>query len=316
LGSRPRELGERRVGSLVLIVLRGLAWFYWIQPRCLQLFWGKILGIVLLSFGFRGRVVRENLERAFPQRSDEQQRLVRASYIHLGNVILEILLLLGPMKKFVSRWMKVKNLEYIRDAKSRGNGIIFLSSHLGNWEIMAVGGVILCDLDLMMVTKQLKPHWLHRAIEQGRLKCGVKATYEPRTLKDVLRHLKNNGAVGIVIDQYVGPPVGVRVPVFGTPVGTSQLIATLAKRTGATVLPAVNHRNPDGSWVLEFHPPVVFETADDAHFELASNTARYSEIVEKTIYCHPEQWLWSHRRFKGDLSPLTSEEWLKPRVRK
>ncbi len=304
------------MGHLVLFFLRGLAWAYWAQPRLLQLLWGTGLGWILMGLRFRSRVVRENLTRAYSQQTQEQQRIFRASYVHLGRLIFEILLLLGPMKKFVSRWMTVKNPHYTREALQRGKGIVFLTSHLGNWEMMAVGGSILLDLDLMMVTKRVKPGWLHRAIERGRLACGVKATYEPRTLKDVLHHLKKNGAVGIVLDQYVGPPVGVRVPVFGTPVGTSMLIATLAKRTGAAVLPAVNYRNPDGSWVLEIHPPLDWEGAADPHLELALNTAHYSQQIEKSIYEHPEQWLWTHRRFKGDLSPLTQEEWLKPRVRK
>jgi len=74
---------------------------------------------------------------------------------------------------------------------------------------------------------------------------------EGGTLKDVLRHLSKNGTVGFVMDQYSGPPVGVRVPVFGVPVGTPAVIATLAKRTGAVVLPAVNYRLPDGRFVTE-----------------------------------------------------------------
>ncbi len=304
------------MGSLALVMMRGLAWVYWVQPRSWQIFWGKLLGLMLARLGFRARVVRENLGRAYPRDLIAQRQIFRESYAHLGQLILEILLLLGPMKKFVLRRVTLKNLQYVSEAKSRGQGIIFLGSHLGNWEMMAVAGAVLADLDLMMVTKKVKPKWLHQAIERGRLSCGVKATYEPRTLKDVLQHLKKKGAVGVVLDQYVGPPVGVRVPVFGTPVGTSQLIATLAKRTGATVLPVVIYRNPDGSWVLEFFPAMPWKIAEDSHFELASNTAHYAQWIEDRIYEHPDQWLWSHRRFKGSLSPLAPEEWLKPRVRK
>ncbi len=312
---RTGNLGESGVGNVSLVFLRSLAWLYGVQPRSWQLFWGKILGLCLGVMHFRSRVVLENLARAYPARLDEQKRIFRASYIHLGRLILEILLVLGPMKRFVTRWMTVTGVENFKAARERGRGVIFLGSHLGNWEVMAVGGAVLADVNLMMVTKRLKPQWLHQAIEQGRLSCGVRATYEPRTLKDVLLHLKKNGSVGIVLDQFVGPPVGVRVPVFGTPVGTSMLVATLAKRTGAAVLPVVCCRNDDGSWVLEIHPALGWEKSEDPHFELADNTARYSQWIEERIYARPEQWLWSHRRFKGDLSALRQNEWTKPRVR-
>ncbi len=310
------------MGYLILNFLRGLAWCYWVQPRRAQLFWGKVLGLFLMQFRFRSKVALENLERAFPGQPDEQKTNFKASYLHLGRLIFEILLLFGSsprnalLSRFTTRWMILKGRQHSDEARRQGRGIIFLASHVGNWEMMAVGGVSLADLNLMMVTKQLKPSWLHQAIESGRRACGVLATYEPRTLKDVLHHLKKKGAVGIVLDQYVGPPVGVRVPVFGTPVGTSMLIATLAKRTGATVLPVENYRNPDGTSVLEIHPPLDWESSDDPHYELALNTARYSQWIEKSIFRHPDQWLWTHRRFKGDLSPLGIDEWHKPRVRK
>jgi KDO2-lipid IV(A) lauroyltransferase len=156
---------------------------------------------------------------------------------------------------------------------------------------------------------------LHQAIEKGRARCGVTATYEPRTLKDVLGRLKKNGTVGFVLDQYTGPPVGVRVPVFGTPVGTSTAIATLAKRTGAVVLPVINYRTPDGRWKVIIRPAIEWVASEDPAFELAQNTARYASELEKDIYAHPDQWLWIHRRFKGELGPLREGEWNEGRAR-
>lgn len=301
--------------------MRSLAWIYAIQPRSIQLGLGKGLGWILYRLQFRVRIAHENLSRAFPDQSEKQKFILRESYTHLGRLVLEIFLLLAPSRKhpafarFVQQWMTLEGAQNIQQAQARGKGIIFLASHLGNWEMMAAGGALLAHLDLMMVTKKLKPDWLHRAIEKNRLACGVKATYEPRTLKDVLHHLKKGGAVGIVSDQYLGPPVGIRVPVFGTPVGTSMLIATLSKRTGAAVLPVVNYREKNGRYVLKVYPALDWQEAEDPHYELAINTADYSQRLEKSIYEYPEQWLWTHRRFKGDLSPLKPDEWIKPRVR-
>jgi KDO2-lipid IV(A) lauroyltransferase len=293
-----------------------IAWLFYLQPKVLQRLWGRSVGGGLRALGMRRPVVEQNLKLAFPQESEAfRQQIVREAYNHLGYLIFEILLLLGPMRRFIANHCRLVGFENWQAAKARGKGVIFVASHVGNWEIMAASGAVLHSIDIMIVTKKLKPAWLHRAIESGRSKVGVQATYEPRTLKDVLRHLSKNGTVGFVMDQYSGPPVGVRVPVFGIPVGTPSAIAMLAKRTGATVLSVVNYRTEKGDFVTEIRSPLAWTECEDPRLEVAENTARFAAVLEKDIYAHPGQWLWTHRRFKGDLGPLRPGEWLEGRSR-
>ncbi|MEK7691735.1 MAG: lysophospholipid acyltransferase family protein, partial [Bdellovibrionota bacterium] len=232
----------------------------------------------------------------------------------VGHLFFEILLVFGAMKKFCENSVELIGLENWRQANQQGRGAIYLSSHVGNWEIMAAKGA-LAGMDLMIVTKHLKPEWLHLAIERGRAACGVSGTYEPRTLRDALAHFKKKGTVGFILDQYAGPPIGVRVPVFGMPVGTASAIAMLAKRTGAPVLPVVNYRRPDGTMVVDIRPELPWITDENSNREVAINTARYASVLEGDIRSHPEQWLWIHNRFKGDLGPLQPDEWIRSRAR-
>ena len=281
---------------------------------------GNLIGWGLFKARVRSKVVEQNLALAYPQNNSEhaakRKRLHSAAYSHLGNLAIEILFLLGPMRSFIRSRGVLRGVEHWTKAKEQGKGVIFLSSHVGNWEVMAATGAVWGGIDILIVTKHLKPEWLHRAIERGRLRCGVRATYEPKTLKAVLGHLKHNGTVGFVLDQYAGPPVGVRVPFFGVAVSTTTAIATLAKRTGAPVLPVVNYRDPDGRFIVEIRPPVVWQSHENPDYELAANTAAFVGELERDIYRHPEQWLWIHRRFKGDLSPLREGEWMGGRTRR
>lgn len=303
------------MGKLALFFIKLGVYSYWLQPRKIQLFWGNRLGGVLYRVGFRRKVVRENLSRAFPHEDQHQRRVLRAFYSHLGNLFLELLLVMGPLKKVIERDCEVHGVEHVEAALKQGKGLIFLCSHLGNWEVMAGAFGLKTAADFLMITKRLKPEWLHQAIQNGRKKVGASATYEPKTFRDVFSHLKKNGAVGVVLDQYAGPPVGVRVPVFGIPVGTPAMVATLVKRTGAPVLPVVNYRLPDGRWRVEIGAPIPWKNSSDPRTEIAINTAEYSAEIEKQILAHPEQWLWTHRRFKGDLSPLRENEWAEGRAR-
>jgi KDO2-lipid IV(A) lauroyltransferase len=315
------------MGWVILPLLYLFSNFFFWLPRAVQMGMGAGLGTVLDLLHFRAEVVDQNLSFAYPGTSAAEVEVKRdirkQSYREFGNLILEICFLFGPLRKFTFNQVDVIGLENWHAANHLGKGVIFLSSHAGNWEVMAATGGLLAKIDLMLVTKHLKPEWLHQAIEKGRLKCGVKATYEPKTSRDIIKHLKNKGTVGFVLDQYAGAPVGVRVPLFGKPVGTSLVVATFAKRTGAPVVPVLNYRRPDGRWTVHVLPALTWlsprddlaQGASAAHYELAANTALYAATLEKHILEHPAQWLWIHRRFKGDLSPLREGEWHSPRLR-
>jgi KDO2-lipid IV(A) lauroyltransferase len=281
-----------------------------------------ILAWPLWAIGPRKDVIRENLKRAYPaetaEMAKERERLEYAAYEHLVGLSFEIAMLFVP-GRFLLKWirnrMKVDGFENWEKAHAQGKGVLFLSSHVGNWELMAAAGGA-HSIDLLLVTKKLKPEWFHQSIEEGRGRCGVRATYEPRTMRDVLLHLAQGKTVGVVLDQYTGPPVGVRVPLFGIPVGTHQVLAVLAKRTGAPVVPVLNYRLADGRQYFRVEPSLAWIEHENPNEELALNTAQYVQTVERHIREAPEQWLWIHRRFKGDLGPLRAEEWREGRARR
>ncbi len=304
------------------IVLGLVGLFYSSLPSSFRGLVASLLGALLLFLAPRRPVVRENLKIAFPGETHEAVRfrshLERAAYRHLVSLALEISMLFGPrglLFRWVKRHEKVQGFENWEAAQALGKGVLFLSSHVGNWEVMAaIGGTH--QIDLMLVTKRLKPDWFHRGMERGRRGCGVKGTYEPRTFRDVLGHLKARGTVGVVLDQYAGPPVGVRVPLFGVPVGTHTVLAVLAKRTGAPVVPVLNYRLPDGQHLVRVEPSLPWISHENPQEEIALNTAQYVQVIERHVRECPEQWLWTHRRFKGDRSPLRAEEWRQGRARK
>lgn len=297
---------------MILIFLHYFSWIYSLLPRKLQLFLGNQLGNLIQILGYRKTVVKQNLAYAFPQNPVQQKDLLRTSFHSFGNLLLEMSLLFNSkplLKNFVEKWVDLEGVQWIHEALAQKKKIFFLSSHLGNWEIMAAGGSLLGSLEILLMTKKIKPHWLHQALEKGRAACRVQATYEPKTLKAVFKHLQEGKIVGCILDQYAGPPVSVRVPFFGIPVGTSLALATLVKRTGALVFPVKNFRTKEGRWKIQIFPALPWLSSLQPQEELAKNTAQYTQVIETHILEHPEQWLWIHRRFKGFLGPLAEEEW-------
>jgi KDO2-lipid IV(A) lauroyltransferase len=304
------------------IVLRVFGVFLSRVHRSVSLFFGWIIGRALHLLRWKRPLVRSNLQLAFPGASTEAQqyrgRIEAGFYRHFGNLIVELLCQFGDWRRWALDHVEIEGLKHWEQARARGKGVLFITSHLGNWEAMAAGFSLSGGpktRDPLIVTKHLKPEWLHQAFSQNRLKAGVRGTYEPRTMKDVLRELSRGGTVGFVLDQYAGAPIGVRVPFFGVPVGTLLAPAVIARRTGCAVLPIYCYRDEQGRLKVRVGEELAWEEGGNSHEELARNTARWVASIEESVRSHPDQWLWSHRRFKGDLSPLSPDEWSGPRER-
>ena len=301
------------MAAVYLLPVRCAGWLYYFAPGWCRTAMASVVGQSARLLGYRSSVIRQNLQYAFPgdtpARVRERAALAAAFYQHFGRLLLELAMVFGPMRRYAAAQGPCRGLEHWQRAKASGRGVILLTSHAGSWEVGAAMGALVKDSDVLLVTRHSKPEWLHRAIDASRKRCGLDATYEPRTLRDILARLKRNGTVAIILDQYAGPPVGVRVPFFGIPVGTNAAIAVLARRTGAAVVPFQIFRDATGRVVTQFGPPVPWQADANPKVELAINTAAYSAIIEQQIREHPAQWLWSHRRFKGDITPLREHEW-------
>jgi KDO2-lipid IV(A) lauroyltransferase len=290
---------------LALIFLKFIGWFLSCFPRKFFVLLGKGLGKILHHFQFRTAVAEGNLKIAFPYLNADQRKLfLKDFYSELGVMFLEMLGSFFQFRRFVEKISDVEGHENLRNALKEGKGVFVMTAHLGNWEVLCATGPLFFQTSVTMVTKVLKPEWFHRAVVLTREMLGVKMACEPKTMQSILRALKKNEIVGFVMDQYTGAPVGARVPFFGVPVGSHTALATLALRTGAPVVPAIGVRKPDGRYLIRFEP--AFHTLTDENHEVAvlKNTAQYVKRTEAWIKEFPLQWMWVHRRWKGDLSPL------------
>lgn len=286
-----------------LIVLKCIAFFLSLLPRPVFLALGHGLGGFLRRIGFRTEISRANLTRAYPSLPDRED-LFRSCYRELGVLFLELFRYFYRFRDFLDRNVDYEGEENLRSAMAEGKGVFVMTAHLGNWEVLTASGPNHFGVPVTMVTKRLKPAWLHRAVELNRSLLGIQMAFEPRTLSEVLRALRKKEIVGFVMDQFTGAPFGARVPFFGIPVGSHTALATLAIRTGAPVVPAVAIRQPNGRYLLRFEPALPTIEDNDYEKSVILNTANYVRHTENWVRENPSQWMWIHRRWKGNLSPL------------
>lgn len=282
---------------LLRVPLHGMGLFVGVLPRSWEMALGARLGRLALLFNTRhARVARENLSRCFPELTDARRaELLRENYEHYGRMVLELAHMFAPVpghfRAYVQRNVEIEGYEHWEKAKARGKGVLFLGSHIANWEFAASIGAIK-DMPVTIVTRRLKPAWLHAWMERTRLSVGVRAAYQPRTVPTVMKALRDNGGVVFVMDQYMPPPMGEPMRLFGVKVHTLAAIAPLARRTGATILPVLPKREPDGRVRIIIEPEIPLGEDDKA------DNQRLADHVEGWMRAVPGQALWAHRRFK------------------
>lgn len=289
------------LSGLIWVALLLLGSAVTLLPRRVELLLGPKLGLLYMILdGRRRRIAYDNIRHCLPELGEAGwRRLLRENFEHYGLLGLELLHMHSPLpghwRRYAERVSVIEGFEHWQRAHAKGKGTLIVSAHLANWELMVARGT-LAGVPIMMVTRRLKPDWLHDRMEAVRASTGTRCAYQPRTLPLVLRNLRHGESSGFVIDQYAHPPVGVPVPFFGVKVPTLAVFGSLVERTGAPILPVLQRRDPDGTVRIIFEPELDLG-------ELAKDPARSTEVlsakIEAWIRKTPAQWLWAHRRFKN-----------------
>ncbi|MDE2143367.1 MAG: hypothetical protein KGJ84_13240 [Elusimicrobia bacterium] len=282
---------------LLRIPTHGLGLFVAVLPRSWETALGRFLGRIAMRVDpKRRKIAQENIERCLPKLSPAERRLILVqNYEHYGVLTLELAHMFTPIEghwpAYVARTTRIEGLENWEKVHARGKGELFCSAHLANWEFAAAAGAI-GGMKVTIVTRKLKPQWLHDWMEKVRLSAGVQATYQPRTVPTVMKRLRDGEGVVFVMDQYMPPPMGEPTRFFGVLVDTLAAIAPLSRRTGAAILPVRQIRGQDGLVRILVDPEIPLSDDDKA------DNQRLADMVEGWIRAVPGQWLWAHRRFK------------------
>ena len=183
----------------------------------------------------------------------------------------------------------------IDDALKMGKGVIILTAHFGNWELLAAG-LALSGFDTSYIVRPIRSRQLDDMLNGIRRSAGGKPI--PRSsLKGALRCLRRNGLLGILsdIDTKVD---GVFVDFFGRPAFTPRGPVSFALRTGAALVPTLIVRQEDDTHIIVAERALELEITGDLEEDIRVNTARYTKITESYIRKYPEQWIWIHQRWK------------------
>ncbi len=261
---------------------------------------GRALGWLLRYLSPRHyRIVIKNLRLAFGTEKSEEElhRIARACYRHMGKSLMEFIRLPGMSREYLLHITRVQGVEHIQAALERGKGVILLTAHLGNWELVG-GRLALEGFPVNVIARAQRDTTLTDYISRTRESIGLRVYHRENSVKACLLALRNNEIVAMLLDQNAGDD-GVFVDFFGHQASSAAGAAVFALRTDAAVLPAFAVRRPDDTHAMIVDPPVPLVRTDDQKQDIVTNTARYQKIIEEKVRAYPEQWFWLHKRWKS-----------------
>jgi KDO2-lipid IV(A) lauroyltransferase len=243
----------------------------------------------------------KNLAIAFPERSEvERRRILRASYINLGRGAAELVRLGGFFSQRLKRRVTYDRFGYWGEVMARhpGRGLLILSAHFGNFELLAAGHAMHgFQINLVHHTQRFLAG--DALITFVRERAGVEIIRKHAAARAVLKALRRNESVGIPFDQNAKRSEAIFVPFFDEPAATTSGLARLVAISGAPVVPAFIVREPDmRSHRIEIQDEVPIQRSGDATADVEENTRRFVKVVEDIVRRYPEQFLWTHRRYR------------------
>jgi len=299
-GRRPgRRMGPWRAW-LEYLPIRLLQILLRAAPRRLALALGRAVGRLACRLdGRHRRIAVDNLAACLPEAADPAValRLARECYAHFGAVAVECLLLPYRGPEDVDRLAVWEGVEHLKAAHLKGKGVLVISAHMGNWEVVALLQGFL-GLPMAMVTRPLDNPLLEEMLARGRRRSGNDVVHKRRAVRGILKALDDGWCVALLIDQDFVESNRVFVDFFGRPASVAPTLGLIALRTGAPIVPVVSELLPDGRYRIRYLPPVEPVATGDREADVLDIMSRCTALLEREIRRTPSQWLWLHRRFK------------------
>ena len=244
----------------------------------------------------RRKMATDNVVQCLGVSEQEAERIAKASWVRFGPMAFEVLRF-PRFKGRLNERVELEGLDEVKKLLALGRGVVFATSHCGNWELLG-GALAEAGVPLVAVGMKQKESGSDRFITENRSLVGMHVTYK-NDVREMFRMLKEGWAIGLLMDQDVSARDGIVIDWFGRPTNFAQGPATLARHQGLPIIPIYITRLPDGRHRGIIHAPIPVSRTKDKKADILEATRAVGRVLEEHIRRHPEEWFWLHDRWKS-----------------
>jgi len=230
---------------------------------------------------------------------DQKLQIIQESFKNLAVAALQSIWVTLDTEKRVRRLIEgePEGLEILKKCLEKRKGIFFLTAHYGNWEIMGLNHGLLGSCPLSSIARKLDNPYLNTLVEKLRTSTGNNIFYRNDSLLKIVRELKNNNSVAVMMDQNTAKG-GIFVDFFGLKASTPRSVAQLSYRLGTPVLPLFSYPTIKGTYKIKYGPELVFKNSENKNQIVLDWTQEMEKHIESIIRKNPSPWMCGHRRWK------------------
>lgn len=274
-----------------------LSWLVRILPRDAREAMGDLLGAVAWPFvpARRRDTAVANAMASLGLDRSAALAVVRRSAVRFGRMFMEVLCLPGLTGDNIGRFVTLRGRENLEAAFAHGRGIILVTAHSGNWELMGPA-LALYGFPIVGVVQKQTNAAMDRVINEFRRASGMHVTYKSG-VREMVSLLGQGKGIGLIMDQDAKEQ-GIFTEFFGRVASAPQGPAVLARLKDVPLVPLFITANADGTHTLVIHPALWVEKTADREADYLAITKRLNAILEDHIRAHPHEWFWLHNRWK------------------
>lgn len=289
------NLIDRSVAQIIYMVL----YLTGSLPEGLSQMISNGIGSLWFAFDRRHRnVAMDNMKKAFGDGMTraEIRSTVRENFKQLSRLLFEVGWSLRLDHHDIRKHITIEGLEHLNRAFEEGKGVLFLTGHLGSWELLTLVPALI-PYTVHDIYRPLDYEPLEYVITRFRTRFGMKLIAKEGAIRKILKALSRGEGVGIPLDQSVGAKDGVFADFFGHPTCTSKGMGLIAIKTRVPVIPVFLVRKKHGFKVI-FGPRIPQVVTGDTARDLMETTRAFNAVIETMVRRYPAQWFWVHNRWK------------------
>ena len=255
---------------------------------------GEIIGKKLGPLFRSKSKIQNNLKISQIGNSDnERENIIRNMWGNYGRILSEYIFLNQFRNNKLGSFLKIEGLEHLNEIKKNNERVVFISGHFNNFELMAME-IEKAGIDLCAIYRPLNNPFLNIIMEKIRKNyiCKDQIKKGKSGTRDLINLFKKNFSVALMIDQRVSE--GETIHFFNNPSKTTTIPAQFVKKYECRIVPVYIERIEKHNFKLSFQNPIKF----DNDLSINEISLKLNRILENMILKNPDQWIWTHDRWK------------------